>query len=729
MKRAWGYQSIFKYFILLSCLPLIIISIGVFLVTNYTIRERLLEEQIRIVENQNYRFHEQITQLELEFRYFGYELQKKVSEIQSVDYENSRRINEVAGSLFYFTNSNLLVTSAEALLTGIEQNDFYAAIGEQGSFYKKREGEYALFDQGIAAGGWLEYSGQIYFVQKLNVNSYLQVKLNIAELKKLLFSESENSYTAFLFDGQKIISSDDGADRYDSLTDSAAAQAFNQKNRGRHAVLNTGRHLLSEWKILTVLDMESAFRPLILYFKIVFFMILGLLLVMLAIEGLLYTRFSGYVKTILRSMFGSDELGQTGELELMQAKWTSIVQDKSSLQGELLTKNQRLISSLLQQLVNGRSSRYIDSIAKEIEKLGFPAAEGFQILNLTLTEQIGRPGTHVFAGEGLQPLSEALQPILAELLPETEYFILAQGHYSVFILIAGQTKKLAQERLAERINTALNRYVTVISHDKKVQLNELYEEAATLLAYRTYQKLILANQFIEVSSFDPAKLEYHPSIADVYLNSLLSAFESEDLKTIEVQYFRWIESLAENYRYQFMIMQEVQVFYEKLKLLLRTNKLNLTELEDYYDISRSLIGQVSIESIGDMIWERLLIPCYSLYAEEKGQRIENSVQLLIENINQNYQDQYLSLDQQADELNIPVANLSRWFKNVVGVSYIDYLTKIRMEQAVKLLITTEEPVKQVAVRVGYEPTYFSRIFKKQYGVTPGTYRQENQSAE
>ena len=94
MKKAWSYQSIFKYFLFLSCLPLIIISIGVFLVTNYTIRERFLEERIGITEMQNVRFHEQITQLELELRYFGYNLQKKLVRFKAQIIKIAKRLTK-----------------------------------------------------------------------------------------------------------------------------------------------------------------------------------------------------------------------------------------------------------------------------------------------------------------------------------------------------------------------------------------------------------------------------------------------------------------------------------------------------------------------------------------------------------------------------------------------------------------------------------------------------------
>ncbi len=64
------------------------------------------------------------------------------------------------------------------------------------------------------------------------------------------------------------------------------------------------------------------------------------------------------------------------------------------------------------------------------------------------------------------------------------------------------------------------------------------------------------------------------------------------------------------------------------------------------------------------------------------------------------------------------------------MSFVVYLTQVRMEQALHLLNTTEEKSYIIAGMVGYEePNYFSYVFKKQYGVSPSKYRQKQEAAE
>ncbi|HXL04135.1 MAG: AraC family transcriptional regulator [Firmicutes bacterium] len=67
--------------------------------------------------------------------------------------------------------------------------------------------------------------------------------------------------------------------------------------------------------------------------------------------------------------------------------------------------------------------------------------------------------------------------------------------------------------------------------------------------------------------------------------------------------------------------------------------------------------------------------------------------------------------------------LSRIFQVCTGYSLIDYLTKVRIDQAKKLLHETQISVTEVSRQVGYKsPQYFSRVFKKREGIPPIEYR-------
>ena len=67
------------------------------------------------------------------------------------------------------------------------------------------------------------------------------------------------------------------------------------------------------------------------------------------------------------------------------------------------------------------------------------------------------------------------------------------------------------------------------------------------------------------------------------------------------------------------------------------------------------------------------------------------------------------------------------FKSQVGLPPTQYLIKLRMDKAAKELRDTYDRVTEIASDLGFDNNrYFSRAFKKAYGMTPNQYRQLHQ---
>lgn len=91
-------------------------------------------------------------------------------------------------------------------------------------------------------------------------------------------------------------------------------------------------------------------------------------------------------------------------------------------------------------------------------------------------------------------------------------------------------------------------------------------------------------------------------------------------------------------------------------------------------------------------------------------------------IDRNY-TRNLSLQDIADTFYVNRHYLSHLFRKDMGDSPINYMIHRRIEEAKRLLRTTEQPVRTVAASVGYEnEKYFSILFKKITRLTPGQYR-------
>ena len=72
---------------------------------------------------------------------------------------------------------------------------------------------------------------------------------------------------------------------------------------------------------------------------------------------------------------------------------------------------------------------------------------------------------------------------------------------------------------------------------------------------------------------------------------------------------------------------------------------------------------------------------------------------------------------------IPERSLKRRFKQATGLALIDYVQNLRIEEAKRVLESSDEPVDEIGVAIGYEDlSFFRRLFKRRTGVSPAAYR-------
>lgn len=83
----------------------------------------------------------------------------------------------------------------------------------------------------------------------------------------------------------------------------------------------------------------------------------------------------------------------------------------------------------------------------------------------------------------------------------------------------------------------------------------------------------------------------------------------------------------------------------------------------------------------------------------------------------------ITLEDIANEVGFSTYYFGKIFKKTFKMTFTEYLTNLRIEQAKKHLKDDSITVKDVTYRVGYmDPNYFTRVFKKYEGVTPTEYR-------
>lgn len=120
------------------------------------------------------------------------------------------------------------------------------------------------------------------------------------------------------------------------------------------------------------------------------------------------------------------------------------------------------------------------------------------------------------------------------------------------------------------------------------------------------------------------------------------------------------------------------------------------------------------KNIGETVFPK--IPNYLL---------EKRVQVLLDYIHTHYKNK-ITIETLAKTASISKTEVLRCFKSIIGLSPITYLNSYRLQKAAQLLINTENNIQEIATDCGFDDnSYFSKLFKKNYHVTPHNYRLQN----
>ncbi|MBW4082643.1 AraC family transcriptional regulator [Paenibacillus sp. S150] len=131
-----------------------------------------------------------------------------------------------------------------------------------------------------------------------------------------------------------------------------------------------------------------------------------------------------------------------------------------------------------------------------------------------------------------------------------------------------------------------------------------------------------------------------------------------------------------------------------------------------------------------LLWfrHRIVKLCIEGYTGKEEEQLKLAVHSMKEHADQQYAEA-MSLEALADLYGIHSYTLSRAFKQMIGQNFVDYLTEVRLRRAKQLIEETDGKINEIAEQVGYQASYFNRIFKKSEGITPSRYRDRIRSSE
>ena len=115
----------------------------------------------------------------------------------------------------------------------------------------------------------------------------------------------------------------------------------------------------------------------------------------------------------------------------------------------------------------------------------------------------------------------------------------------------------------------------------------------------------------------------------------------------------------------------------------------------------------------------------ALQGQAPGRFTNSAFMDLLTYVSSHYKEN-ISLGSAGEALHMNPNYVSQLFRKEAGISFVHYVTKLRMDEAERLLVTTSQPVTQIADEVGYQDYfYFLKNFRKITGKTPTQYRKDH----
>lgn len=127
----------------------------------------------------------------------------------------------------------------------------------------------------------------------------------------------------------------------------------------------------------------------------------------------------------------------------------------------------------------------------------------------------------------------------------------------------------------------------------------------------------------------------------------------------------------------------------------------------------------------------LLMLFFHLYTNNKTcqqvkqQKHLDKLKTVLEYIEEHYQDA-ITIEEISRVCHYSSSHFMKFFKKTMGCSFIQYVNDYRLNIATQLLQTTNDSILEISQNTGFENlSYFNRIFRKKYSLTPTCYREQN----
>lgn len=206
----------------------------------------------------------------------------------------------------------------------------------------------------------------------------------------------------------------------------------------------------------------------------------------------------------------------------------------------------------------------------------------------------------------------------------------------------------------------------------------------------------------------------------------LAAGKTDEAREVYTSLMQLLSSLSIG-KVRIYIVILANMFYDVFMSLEKT--FGMPNTFQSQTVVERLLSSESLEE-ADVIYNSLICEieqCFSTDSDRKYIQLCDDAERIIE---ENYSEPNLGLEFVAKELDISPSYLSRIFKKYRHAAIPTYILNYRLEKSKEMLTETNKSISQISSAVGFSSnSYFGVLFRKQFGLTPGAFREKRKSME
>ncbi|MEA4853032.1 MAG: response regulator [Christensenella sp.] len=372
-----------------------------------------------------------------------------------------------------------------------------------------------------------------------------------------------------------------------------------------------------------------------------------------------------------------------------------------------------LLDFYFNELVNGT----IDSCEayKRSEELGIDiVAQDYVLCYITVSKKMDMEELQAFFGNLLENKKEAFGFRYSD-----DYILLVKGSSSektmesaceIVQLLKHESERILNVELSANIGAAVERISDIAKSFQKIKKSVVEAddspEGHLIKVLAEQDKKTLAIDFSESGSLTEKLRHAEISDVDKLVDCQFNVTQAEEKDSVLYRYYLLVDLIVVSVR----LLKELGAEQESIALQEKANNTKLLECVISYDATCEYAKDFLMEVIRYRE-QQMQLP----YSEE--------MKIAKQYIKDHYCDEGLSLHTVAQEVGFSPNHFSTVFSQQMGVTFIEYLIRYRIEKSKQLLCETDLNLNDITFQIGYsEPHYFSYVFKKYTKMTPGAYR-------